>query len=315
MILSVCPNPAWDLTWSLERLQRGETLRVSPASSRAGGKAVNVARVLHARGHHTSVIAPLGGDGRSLFENDLRRAGIAYTAVPSRAQLRLTAAVVETATSEVTLLTEPGGPLSDDESAALVAAVTAQLPHTAALVISGSLPAGIGPEFVTTLVHAAHARGVPVVADLQGDALRAAASAGADAVKPNRAELAAAVGHSRLLDGMNELLECGAGTVFCSLGADGLVSADGCSAPRRGWLDGPLTGNATGAGDAAVAAIAAGLAGGVTDPQHLLRAACAWSAAAVAAPAAGDSDAALSERLALRVHIDSIDARFPEELP
>ncbi|MDQ1513297.1 MAG: hypothetical protein QOC59_1139, partial [Microbacteriaceae bacterium] len=44
----------------------------------------------------------------------------------------------------------------------------------------------------------------------------------------------------------------------------------------------------TGAGDAAVAAIAACFASGDTDPDHVLRRAVAWSASAVLMPQAGD---------------------------
>jgi fructose-1-phosphate kinase PfkB-like protein len=55
-------------------------------------------------------------------------------------------------------------------------------------------------------------------------------------------------------------------------------------------LDTPLSGNATGAGDAAVAAVASCLATGTDDPVVLLRRAVAWSAAAVAAPLAGELD-------------------------
>jgi tagatose 6-phosphate kinase len=56
-----------------------------------------------------------------------------------------------------------------------------------------------------------------------------------------------------------------------------------------------VRGNPTGAGDAAVAALAAGLAAGVTWPERLAGAA-ALSAAAVHAPAAGDFDAAAYRR-------------------
>lgn len=54
----------------------------------------------------------------------------------------------------------------------------------------------------------------------------------------------------------------------------------------RGRLAEPLHGNPTGAGDAAVAALAAGLATGAT-ARDMVQAAVAWSAAAVLEPVAG----------------------------
>ena len=76
----------------------------------------------------------------------------------------------------------------------------------------------------------------------------------------------------------------------------------------RGWrgrLAQPLHGNPTGAGDAAVAALAAGLA--THAPAHdLVRAAVAWSAAAVLQPVAGHVDPADIDRLTGQVQIEEL---------
>jgi hypothetical protein len=66
------------------------------------------------------------------------------------------------------------------------------------------------------------------------------------------------------------------------------LSASDPSRPLRARLDAPLRGNATGAGDAAVAAIASCLVEGERDPAAILSRAVAWSAAAVLAPLAGE---------------------------
>jgi tagatose 6-phosphate kinase len=84
------------------------------------------------------------------------------------------------------------------------------------------------------------------------------------------------------------LRRAGAEAVVVSLGADGMLALtpDGelmAKPPRR------MTGNPTGAGDAAVAALSAGLARGASWPERL-REAVALSAAAVSAPLAGDFD-------------------------
>jgi fructose-1-phosphate kinase PfkB-like protein len=84
------------------------------------------------------------------------------------------------------------------------------------------------------------------------------------------------------------LLDAGAGLVLVSLGADGMLAVPRAGDPLHARLDRPLRGNATGAGDAAVAAVATLLSSGVDDPALLLRRATAWSAAAVLAPLAGE---------------------------
>lgn len=79
-----------------------------------------------------------------------------------------------------------------------------------------------------------------------------------------------------------------------------LVGEDGPALAGR--VDPPLRGNPTGAGDAAVAAVAAGLAA-QTPWRDLLTEALAWSAAAVHKPVAGELDRADVERLRAAVVI------------
>ncbi|WP_042364656.1 1-phosphofructokinase family hexose kinase [Streptacidiphilus neutrinimicus] len=98
------------------------------------------------------------------------------------------------------------------------------------------------------------------------------------------------------------LVSAGAGAAVVSAGAEGLVAWWGgrllAVAPPR-----VVVGNPTGAGDAASAALAVALARGLP-PEDALRRAVALSAAAVAAPLAGDVDpdvlAELEPRVAVR---------------
>ena len=80
--------------------------------------------------------------------------------------------------------------------------------------------------------------------------------------------------------------EAGAQSVVVSLGPDGLlaVTGDGCWHARPTAV---VTGNATGAGDAVVAALAHGLVSGRQWPGRLHHA-VALGAAAVASPVAGE---------------------------
>ncbi|WP_052441128.1 1-phosphofructokinase family hexose kinase [Streptacidiphilus anmyonensis] len=91
------------------------------------------------------------------------------------------------------------------------------------------------------------------------------------------------------------LVAAGAGAAVVSAGAEGLAAWWGgrllAAAPPR-----VVVGNATGAGDAASAALAVALARGLP-PEEALRRAVALSAAAVAAPLAGDFDPAVLAEL------------------
>jgi fructose-1-phosphate kinase PfkB-like protein len=106
--------------------------------------------------------------------------------------------------------------------------------------------------------------GIPVVVDTSGAGLLAAARAGAHALKPNLEELEAATGHVDPLIGARSLIALGARLVVVSLGRGGLIVVDRRHVPLHAQRRRALHGNATGAGDAAVAAITAALATGTS---------------------------------------------------
>lgn len=286
MIVTLTPNPAWDVSYRVDELAPGTTHRVREVHGRAGGKGVNVARVLHQLGVPTLVVAPVGGSVGELLRADLAAAGIGHGLLDVSGTTRTTVAVVSD--DDATLFNEPGAPLGEERWRRLTELIGARLPTATALVCSGSLPSGTDPARVADLVGAARRHAVPVLVDTSGPALLTAAEAGADVLKPNAAELARATGHDDALRGARELRAHGAGAVVVSRGPDGMLAATG-DGGFEAVPPHPVHGNPTGAGDAAVAALAAGFASGAVWPE-LLSTAVAWSAAAVAAPVAGAVD-------------------------
>ncbi|WP_018684217.1 1-phosphofructokinase family hexose kinase [Actinokineospora enzanensis] len=288
MILTVTGNPALDVSYRVDRLRPGHTHRIRAVHERAGGKGFNVSSVLHERGIPTLALGPVGGILGDSLRADLVDSGVPHDLLPVAAATRMTIAVIATEWAdgdEVTMFNEPGGPLSTADWERLTDLVSEHLPETTVLVCSGSLPSEAPDETYAHLVTLAAGVGVPTVVDAGGPVLRAAARAGAAVLKPNAEELLEAVGIEDPLAGAHELRDMGAGAVVVSLGADGMLATteDGdwrATPPRR------ISGNPTGAGDAAVAALANGVHLALTWPERL-RLAVAWSAAAVAAPLAG----------------------------
>lgn len=286
MILTVTPNPAVDVTILGENLWWGESNRVPPARSRAGGKGINVSRVLHQMGWGTTAVAAVGESDIEAFRRDLGEIPSALVSVAGAA--RRSYAVVNQTEQQTTLFNENGYPLDSSHWDIIVKAVSERVGESRCLVVAGSVPPGVTPEQVVRLFEPAAAVGIPTVADLTGAYLSAAAQAGVDLLKPNRRELAEATGLSDPIDGARALQRLGAGTVVVSLGSGGmLVVPPGAASVALHAQSAILSGNPTGAGDAAVASIAAHLAEGESDPDVLLARAVAWSAAAVREPQAG----------------------------
>ncbi|UWD79087.1 1-phosphofructokinase family hexose kinase [Curtobacterium flaccumfaciens] len=315
MILVVTPNPAVDVTYRVSEQRIGETQRVLEVQRRPGGKGLNVGRVLAATGVPTHAVLPLGGDGGRWITHALDDLGLVHTDVAVRGETRTTVTVVDDL-AHPTMFGEPGPVLSPDEWDTVTAAVETLLdgdvgraggaagaPPAVALVVSGSLPRDSDPAVVARWVTAARHRGVLSVVDCSGAALLAAASAGATVCKPNREELLEATGTDDERSGALRLLGLGATVVVVSRGSDGIAAHTAAHVLEVPAVPG-VSGNPTGAGDAATAGlvgvlvevlVGAGLPASdgsvpALDDATLLRAlrsAAAHGAAAVLQPVAG----------------------------
>jgi 6-phosphofructokinase 2 len=135
------------------------------------------------------------------------------------------------------------------------------------VIISGSLPEGIEPAFMRTLVKDVKAKGAKVIVDTSGEALEEVLKEGAYLLKPNLGELSALTGREELDnesadEAAMQLIEEGkAEIVVVSLGPQGayLVSKEKCihvPAPSVKKL------STVGAGDSMVAGMVSILANG-----------------------------------------------------
>lgn len=303
MIVTVTPNPALDMTWESDAVRAGGSHRVDAARVRAGGKGLNVARVAHSQGYRAVAVTTQGGAVGEEFAAELTKSGVPHALVPVAAETRRSIAVYDHSVSDTMIFNERGvAPQAAEWNGLLDAVATALDGEPAVLVISGSLPPGIGEQELLSLIELGTKHDIPVIVDTSGPLLLAAARAGASLLKPNREELAAATGEPTPMRGMAHLMDLGAGAVLCSLGTEGMLLAaasdpaerSGQSA-RRARLTAPLSGNPTGAGDAAVAAAASlATSGAALGDTAVLRRSTIWSAAAVLMPTAGEISPDLS---------------------
>jgi tagatose 6-phosphate kinase len=287
MILTVTLNPALDTSYAVDALVVNGSHRVRSVTERAGGKGVNVASVLHDVAIPCVALMLAGGSTGDAITADLESRGIPFDVVRGAGESRRTVNVVSAATGDATIFNEPGPPASQAEVAAVVARVQHHVLAGATVVaVCGSLPAGVTADAYALVVLAARAAGAQTVVDADGAALLAACAAEADVAMPNRAELLAATDTYEESQGVKALRTLGVQNVLVSAGAEGMraVLADGRTlAARPGER---LRGNPTGAGDAAAAAVVAGLATN-REWSEILRDAVAWSGAAVLQPVAG----------------------------
>jgi 1-phosphofructokinase family hexose kinase len=287
-IVTVTLNPALDLTYAVDALVPLQTHRVATVAERPGGKGLNVARVLHSAGEPVLATGLLGGSTGARVAALLRADEVPASFVPIAGETRRTVAVADLAGA--TGFWEPGPRVTEAEWVAFLDHYTGLLDSAGVVVLSGSLPPGVPTDAYATLIRLAAGRETRTVLDTSGEALRHGLAAGPDLVKPNAEELAALLGDTAgddLADAVR-MRKHGARAVVVSHGPRGLLAVSGEGA-WRGVPPERLAGNATGAGDACVAALARGLRDESSWPQRLADA-VALSAAAVASPVAGAVD-------------------------
>lgn len=307
MILTVTPNPAYDVTYSVPRLRPGSVHRVAQVRERVGGKGINVARVLTQLGESVCALG-FGDDG---FAAELDSAGLPNDLVRALPRVRRT--LVVHGRDDTTSFWEPGAALdSPDAADALCERLRARIGDADGVVVSGSLPTGADPALPARLAEIAVHAGVPVVVDTDGEPLRTAAHVPGVVLVPNADELERLRPGSResadCLGACADLLSTGVRAVIATRGADGVVAVTHDGAWRAS-SDVRVEGNPTGAGDAAAAAIVARLSAPPVDWPALLADTVATSAAAVAAPVAGEIDPATRARIRPEV----TEAHVPEE--
>ncbi|ALE04805.1 hypothetical protein AL755_03740 (plasmid) [Arthrobacter sp. ERGS1:01] len=306
-ILAVCLNPALDMTYSVARLLHGNSHRVGHPLVRAGGKGVNVARVLQQLDQPVRLLGFAGGpDGKSCTQ-DLKAGGLPSRLVPIAESTRRTVAVVDAA--DATVFNETGPTISASEWAAFMEAFRHEAAASRWIVLSGSVPPGVPPIAYQQLISAAHTVGARCIIDTEGIPLRKSLAANPDLAKPNVHEAAALFGRPlrgipEIRQAAVELRQLGAKTVAISAGSTGtvLVSEDGAwhAKPQRRYQ-----GNPTGAGDALTASIASGLNRDLDWPT-LLREATATATAAVVAKTAGEIDEATRHKAMADIVIEEI---------
>jgi 1-phosphofructokinase family hexose kinase len=309
-------NLGVDRSLRLERLLPGHVQRPRSVEVTAGGKSVNVCRASRAHGVRPVLVANLPGRGGAFIGELLAAEGHDLRGVATDGEARSQVIIIED-DLRVTVLNEPGPPLSASDRDRLLAAFGAELPGQRVATASGSLPPGTPDDTYGEVVALARGRGAITVVDATRDALRACLPFRPDVVTPNLAE-AHAVLHGlaeEVVEAADEdartaavaaaqsLCDAGARAALVTVGRHGVAGAD---ADGTFWITAPSVRevNPVGAGDSFVAGLAVALERG-DDLRSAALCAVATGSASVASPLAGGVAPTLLAELARRVFLEA----------
>lgn len=188
MILTVTLNPCVDHAMFVEQLHPNDSNRVVRVERDAGGKGLNLSRVVAELGGATVATGFLGGSVAYSIRHELDRQGVVHRFVPIEGETRVNFSVEDASGLPPTTFNERGPSIQAHELAALWDLLPELLLATRWIAVGGSLPPGVPASVYADIVAFARTHGVRVMVDADGDAMRAALDAGPDVVKPNQDE-------------------------------------------------------------------------------------------------------------------------------
>lgn len=275
MILTVTMNPSIDTAYQLDHLIIDDVNRVVPKKT-AGGKGLNVSRVLVQLGDDVLATGLLGGHAGAYLGSLMDADNIPHRFTPIAGESRTCVAILHDGNQ--TELLESGPEVSAEELEAFLANYAELVEQADCVTISGSLPKGVAADAYAGMVATAAAAGKPVLLDTSGAALDAALNAEVKPtlIKPNLTEINGLLSTSFTPDDLPALkaaLE--ADTRFASIpwvvvtmGGAGAVAFHEGRGYRVIMPNIPAV-NATGSGDSTIAGFAHAIARGADDDTVL----------------------------------------------
>ncbi|MCX7935003.1 MAG: PfkB family carbohydrate kinase [Planctomycetota bacterium] len=309
-ITCISLNSCVDRILLAENFRIGSHCQARLLSEQPAGKAVNVARLLATLGVSNRLVALVGEDRCAFFRRHLGRLPrLRVNLISASVRTRMNTTILEQRARIETHIREQGEELPARAWRALGRALADD--RSAWVVFCGTLPPGLKAKQFGDLLRCLQRAGKKTAVDASGSALAEALRAGADLIKPNRAELAELLGRSGRQAQRLDLAAAAAHLrreqpqveILASDGENGayFVGADGAwHAKATGACQIVST---VGAGDALFAGFLWGMVRQETRAQCLRRAILV-ATASLACPAAGEIEQRLLRhpgRLGIRV--------------
>ncbi|MEA4912352.1 MAG: 1-phosphofructokinase [Oscillospiraceae bacterium] len=188
MIITVTLNPALDKSVVIEDFGPNKGNRISEMRLDAGGKGINVSKMVHTLGGDTLALGVLGGTIGAYIINSLNKMQIPNDFVHVLSETRTNLKIYDPVRQEYTDINEPGFVLP----AVRLTEIETKLFYYAKkgdyVVFAGGAPGGVPAGAVADWTRRLNALGARVVADLDGELLRHETSARPFLIKPNLAE-------------------------------------------------------------------------------------------------------------------------------
>jgi 1-phosphofructokinase family hexose kinase len=261
-VFTLTLNPSLDRFITIPKMEPFKTIRGKLDHEDAGGKGLNVSRVLAKLRIESKLITILGGDIGKEVESILKKENLDCEIIQSVVESRVTNDFKELRGKEFKI-NEIGGFQSESTQQKVIESVNNYLGPDQIWLLGGTLPVGFDEDFYATLINIIQKEGSRVILDTSGIGLKKGIRANPFMIKPNIHETEQLLGIkintvTRSKKAVKELLQKGVSIVIQSMGKAGAVY--GCKSVVE-HIKAPKVKvkNLVGAGDSSVAGIIYGL--------------------------------------------------------
>lgn len=228
LISTITLNPSIDKTYVVNNFHKNGVFRVNEMVVSAGGKGLNVSRVITQLGEKVIATGLLGGKSGEFIEEEIINLGIINEFVKIQGETRSCIAITSQDLSQTEIL-EPGPIVKDEELISFYNKYDELLDRSDIICASGSLPQNVPIEIYSDLIIKAKKKNKKFILDASGKPLKQGLLAKPYLIKPNRDELNELAGktlHSEedFIKYGQLLSKEGIEVVVISLGGDGALA-------------------------------------------------------------------------------------------
>ncbi|APH05444.1 1-phosphofructokinase [Bacillus weihaiensis] len=185
MIYTVTLNPSVDYIVKVEAFKLGGLNRTTSDSKFPGGKGINVSRVLKRLGVESNALGFIGGFTGKYVEEFLKEEKIETSFIQVAGDTRIN---IKLKTGDETEINGIGPSISSEVLDQFLAKFK-EMNQDDIVVLAGSIPGTLPPTIYNKIMDVCHEKGIKVVADVSGDALKEVVNGRPFLIKPNHHEL------------------------------------------------------------------------------------------------------------------------------
>lgn len=273
MITTVTLNVSIDKAYKIKgRVESGKVTRVLECNNTAGGKGLNVSRVVSLCREEVLATGFIGGHSGALVEELLQNDNIKNKFTHVKSETRSCINIIDENNISTEFL-ENGDSISEEEINVFLNDFDKIIEDSNIITISGSVPQGVPTNIYTTLINMIKSKNKKVILDASGDLLKEGIEALPTMIKPNSEEMenlfnVSINNREEVIKNAIKLHESGIELVVVSLGSDGalLVCKDGVYHGKPPKIE---VVNTVGCGDSMVAAFAVAMERGYSNTDSL----------------------------------------------